>query len=98
LICNAVSGDLSTQSSKSVRSISDDESVEILSLGVLITDHAIIATLDNGATFHFQKGTQVLEQFNLQGIVLTIVLDVSLVVFKILNDVLLLSQLCIEEL
>lgn len=79
-------------------SFSNNKSIKSLSVWILISDHAsICSSILCCSPLYFQKSFQVLEKSHLLSIIFRVVLDVLLMGFKILNDVFLLSQLCIEE-
>ena len=79
-------------------SVSDDESIEALSVVVCVTHEISIWAILNGFSLDFEDLLQVLEEGHLLGVVLGIVFDVLLVGFEILDNILLLSQLRIEKL
>ena len=66
-------------------------------MGVLIADHAIVTSLDQCTTLDLEESAEVLKQFHLESVVLRVILYVSLMILKILHNVLLLSELSIEE-
>jgi hypothetical protein len=80
----------------STRSVSDDKTIEATSSCVFVPDHAVVV-VGNSLSFDFEELTQVFEQLHLIAKVLCVVLNVSLMGTEVLHDILLLSQLCLEE-
>jgi len=78
-------------------SFSDNESIEVLCLSILITDHAVIVSLSDRAAFNLKQCAQIFEQLCLHCVVFTVVLDVPLMIFQIFHYVFLLSQFGIKE-
>lgn len=74
-------------------SVSDNESVNTNSLSVVVPNHAISITSQKDFLLNVKKSPQVFEKSNLQRIVLTVILDMSLMVLEIFHNVLLLSKL-----
>lgn len=77
--------------------ISDNETVKATSLSIFVTNHSISA-LGNSSPLSLEEVLQVLEQLHLTSKVLGVVFDVPLVSTQILHDVLLLTELGVEEL
>jgi hypothetical protein len=80
----------------STRSVSDDKTIEATSSCVFVTDHTVVV-VGYSLSFDLKKLTQVLEQLHLIAKVLCVILDVPLMGTEVLHNILLLSQLCLEE-
>ena len=80
------------------QSISDDEPVEALCIWVLVTNHAgLSSAISRRSSLDLEQLLQVHEELHLLGILHGIVLDVLLVSLQIIQNVVLLSEFCIEE-
>lgn len=83
---------------RSGASVSHHESIEALRVRILVADHAgVSAAIPCGPSLHFEERLQILEEGHLLRVGHCVILDVLLVRFEIVQDVVLLSQLGVEE-
>jgi len=69
-----------------------------LGIRVLVTDHACLcASIFGSSSFDFQERLEILEESHLLRIGHCVVLDVLLVRLEVIEDIVLLSEFCIEE-
>ena len=79
-------------------SISNHESIEALSISILISHQVIGSAILHSPSLDFQKSLEILEESHLLGIIFGVILDMLLVSLQVLHDALLLPQLGVEEL
>ena len=79
------------------KSISDDETIEATSLIVLVSTKSLIGPLGSCTSLDFKETAEVLEKLDLESVVFRVVLNMALVILQVLDNVLLLSELSVEE-